>query len=92
MAGYKIEQRRLTHRGRQFHFVSYEGTPGNPARQIPPTEPTWYLMSGGKRWMVMPHHPGQEPLQLDNLFTEWLDANVFSEVERPATGGATQPA
>jgi hypothetical protein len=82
MSSYKPEQRRLTHRGRQFHFVSYEGQPGNVARQVPATVPTWFMMSSGKRWAVMPQQPGQEGEELDRLFAEWLEANVFAQEAR----------
>jgi len=77
MSSYKVEQHRLSHRGRSFHFVSYEGAPANPAKALPATEPTWFMMSAGKRWVVMPHHVGQEPAELDRLFAAWLDSNVF---------------
>lgn len=77
MSGYKVEQRRLTLRGREFHFVSYEGQLANPARQQPATVPTWFLMNAGKRWAVMPHQPGQEPDELDRLLTQWLEVYVF---------------
>ncbi len=77
MSGYRNEQHRLSHRGRTFHFVSYEGAPANPAKELPATQPTWYLMSGGKRWEVMPHLPGQDVAERDRLFVEWLDAKVF---------------
>lgn len=77
MSSYKPEQRRLTHRGRQFHFVSYEGQAANTARQVPATEPTWFMMSSGKRWAVMPHQPGQEGDELDRLLTQWLETHVF---------------
>jgi hypothetical protein len=78
MSGYKVEQQRLSHRGRSFHFVSYEGTPANLTKQVPATEPTWFLMSGGKRWAVMPQREGQDPADRDRLFAAWLDANVFA--------------
>ncbi len=77
MGSYKVEQRRLSVRGRGFHFVSYEGTPANPAKRIAATAPTWFMMSAGKRWAVMPHQVGQDPLELDRLFTEWLETHVF---------------
>jgi hypothetical protein len=74
----RIEQVRLTHRGRQFHFVSYEGQPGNPARQVPATIPAWYLMSSGKRWEAVPHRAGQDQIELEGLLTEWLEAHIFN--------------
>ena len=78
MGRFKVEQRRITLQGREFHFVSYEGQPANAARQQAATAPTWYLMSDGKRWLVMPHEPGQEPDELDGLLISWLETHVFS--------------
>lgn len=72
-----VEQRRLRYRGREFHFVSYDGLPANPKRGEPATDPAWWLMSGGTRWEVMPFHPGQAQEELDRGFQAWLDANVF---------------
>jgi hypothetical protein len=81
MAKYAVEQRRLAYRGREFHFVSYEGQPANPRRDEPATEAAWWLMSAGKRWEVMPYQPGQSEPELDRLFTEWLEAHVFQSQE-----------
>lgn len=81
MAGYKMEQRYLNHRGRRFHFVSYEGKPANAGRMQLATGPAWYLMSGGKRWEVMPHLPGQDAEEVDRRLTQWLDENVFAGVQ-----------
>jgi hypothetical protein len=72
-----VEQRRLQYRGREFHFVSYEGTPANAKRSQPATPPAWWLMSAGKRWEVMPFYPGRHQEELDHAFTAWLDAHVF---------------
>jgi hypothetical protein len=72
-----VEQRRLLYRGREFHFVSYDGLPANVKRAQPATGPAWWLMSAGTRWEVMPFHPGQEPADLDRAFTAWLDSHVF---------------
>ncbi|MDO8667104.1 MAG: hypothetical protein Q7J79_10865 [Gemmatimonadales bacterium] len=77
MSSYKVEQRRLTHRGREFHFVSYEGQPANAARKQDAILPTWFLMNGGKRWAVIPHQAGQEPVELDGQLTRWLEAHLF---------------
>jgi len=79
MGGYKVEQRRVTVRGRGFHFVSYEGTPANAHKQLAATVPMWFMMSAGKRWAVMPQQVGQDPLELDRLFTAWVEAHVFSQ-------------
>jgi len=78
MSSFKVEQRRVNVRGRGFHFVSYEGTPANTTKQIAATAPMWFMMSAGKRWAVMPHRVGQDPDELDRLFTEWVEAHVFA--------------
>jgi hypothetical protein len=77
MGKYTVEQHRITHRGREFHFVSYEGQPANEKRKQPAVEPAWFLMNSGKRWQVMPHQPGQDDAELERKFTEWLETNVF---------------
>jgi hypothetical protein len=77
MSAYKIQQRHLSHRGRPFHFVSYEGHPANPAKSIHAAPPTWFLIASGKRWEVMVHDPDQTADQCDRRFIAWLDENVF---------------
>lgn len=77
MSSFKLEQRRLTLRGREFHFVSYEGQLANAARHQPATIPTWFLMNAGKRWPVIAHQPGQETDELDRLLAQWLEQHVF---------------
>ncbi len=72
-----VEQRRLGHRGREFHFVSYDGVPANPKRAQPAKAPTWWLMSAGTRWEVMPCRPDWDEAELDRALTAWLDAHVF---------------
>ncbi len=72
-----VEQIRLHHRGRNFHFVCYEGNPGNPRRNLPATAPAWFLMSEGTRWEVMAFQPDQERDVLDKQFAAWLDDHVF---------------
>lgn len=78
MSGYKTEQRRVVHRGREFHFVTYEGELANPARLRIAIEPAWFLMHAGKRWAVMPHQIGQETDTVERELTRWLDRNVFA--------------
>jgi hypothetical protein len=77
MSKTRTEQRRVTHRGRSFHFVSYEAEPANPARDKPGVIAAWFLMSAGKRWFALPHEPGQDPLELDRQLTQWLERCVF---------------
>ena len=77
---YKTDQHRLVHRGRSFHFVSYEGLLANANKEQVATPPTWYLMSGGKRWAVMPQVPDQQPTDLDEQLGRWLDEHVFTGI------------
>jgi hypothetical protein len=84
VTSYKIEQRRLTHRGREFHFVSYEGRVANERRSESALPPMWYLMISGKRLEVMPQVPGQDELALDTAFVRWLDQHVFAAAAAPA--------
>lgn len=79
-----VEQRRLQYRGREFHFVSYEGLPANPKQARPATAPAWWLMAAGTRWEVMPFRPGFDEEALDRAFMAWLDANVFGSVAADA--------
>lgn len=94
MSAYKTQQHRLVHRGRSFHFVSYEGQPADLKKQQPETPPTWYLMLAGKRWMVSPEVGEAAPAELDRQFGEWLDAHVFSgapaalQSQQPPSAGA----
>jgi len=78
MATVKTQQRHLVHRGREFHFVSYEAQLANAKRQQEAMGPSWFLMSAGKRWAVMPHQPDQEPAELDRLLASWLETHVFA--------------
>lgn len=85
MKGPQTEQRRLQYRGREFHFVSFDGLPANPKRDRAATAPAWWLMNAGVRWEVMPFHAGQDMKDVDRAFTAWLDAHVFDSPQ--TTGG-----
>lgn len=78
MSGYKTDQRRVLHRGREFHFVSYDGAPANTRLGQAATQPAWYLMTAGKRWAVMPQVSEQSESALVVAFQVWLDAHVFT--------------
>lgn len=77
MSSYKTDQCRLVHRGKEFHFVSYEGHAANPAKGEVAAPAMWYLMRAGRRHEVMPQMPGQEEPDRDRQFAAWLDINVF---------------
>lgn len=72
MSSYKVEQRRLTYHGRDFHFVSYDGHPGDEGRGTVAVPPMWYLMGPGRRWPVMPQVPGQAEDTLEQALVGWL--------------------
>ena len=83
MSAYKVEQRRLTIRGRVFHFVSYEAVPANERRGQVAVPPMWHLMNEGKRRPVIPHMLGQEPTELDAALERWVETTIYA-VELPA--------
>jgi len=77
LSSHKTDQRRIAYRGKEFHFVSYEGHLANPTRGVEAMPPTWFLMRAGKRWEVMPVQVQQEEVELDHQLQQWLDENVF---------------
>jgi hypothetical protein len=77
VSSHKVEQRRLSHRGREFHFVSYDAQAANERRGEPAIPPMWYLMNEGKRRPVLPHVPGQELIELDGALLRWVDEQVY---------------
>jgi len=95
MSAYRTQQHRLIHRGRAFHFVSYEGQSADEKHQRREMPPSWYLMLAGKRWEVIPQVAETSPAELERQFGDWLDAHVFGgapavQSEQPlSTGAAT---
>ncbi len=77
MSSYKIEQHRVTYRGRHFHFVSYDGEPANERRGAPAVPPMWYLMGPAKRWPVIPHVAGQSEDEIAHALVGWLEEQGF---------------
>jgi hypothetical protein len=75
VSAYVVEQRRIAHRGRDFHFVSYEGRVDKATKTQ--ESPMWFLMSGGKRWQVMEQQQGQPSENIDRMLVGWLDKNIF---------------
>jgi hypothetical protein len=78
VSSYKVEQRRLSFRGRDFHFVSYEGRPANERRGEEASPPMWYLMGPAKRWPVMPQVLGQPDEDVDRALLGWLTRQEFA--------------
>jgi hypothetical protein len=82
MSSYKTDQHRLVHRGRVFHFVSYEARVANPRTGEEAMPATWFLMCSGKRRAVFTQVPDQDPEVVIAALTRWLDQHVFTA--RPA--------
>lgn len=74
MSAYKVEQRRIRYRGRDFHFVSYDARPANERRGEPAAPAMWYLMGPARRWPVMPQVPGQSDEELEAALVRWLES------------------
>ena len=89
MSAFKSQHRHLTIGGRSFHFVSYEGVPANPKRDIAATPPMWYAMVGGRRWPVSPCDPNLTTDQVDAALLLWAEENAVSPPGATAT--ATPP-
>ena len=79
MSSFKTDQRHVTYRGRDFHFVSYDAEPSNERMGREATPASWFLINAGKRWLVMPHIPGQQEAALEMALHDWLDVHVFGE-------------
>ena len=72
MSSYKVQQHRLSHGGKSFHFVSYDAHPANARRGEEAMGPMWYLMRAGKRWPVMPQVIGQPEVETAAELGAWL--------------------
>jgi hypothetical protein len=72
VSSYKVEQCRIHYRGRQFHFVSYDGHPANQRRGELAAPPMWYLMGPGRRWPVIPQVLGQPEDEIEQALVTWL--------------------
>ena len=79
MGAFRNEQRRLSHRGRDFHFVSYEARPANLARKEDAMPDTWYLVSTNNRWPAIPLLPDQPEPELIAALVLWLETSVFAD-------------
>jgi hypothetical protein len=78
MSSYKTDQHHVVHRGRKFHFVSYEACQANLRTGQVAMPATWFLMSAGKRWPVMGQLPDQDPEAVVAALTRWLDHHIFA--------------
>jgi hypothetical protein len=78
MAGFKNEQRHIQLRGKVFHFISYEAHDAIPSKKVQAMPATWYLISANNRWPAIPHVADQDPMEVDDLLTEWLEEHVLA--------------
>ncbi len=79
MSLYKPQQRHITVRDRDLHFVSYEAHPADPRRDAEAEPEMWYLMRAGRRWAVMPRKPDELPEETDELLRVWAEENAFGD-------------
>lgn len=79
MSSYKTDQHRFVHRGKTFHFVSYEAQVANQRTGQAAVPATWFLMASGKRWPALAQIPNQDPEVVIRALTRWLDQNIFAE-------------
>ena len=80
MALYKNQQRYIQYRGREFHFVSYEGLPADPRKERAQVPPTWFLLNAGKRWAAFPQMAEEPEEDIDRRLVAWLEQNVFDGI------------
>ncbi|MEO8140434.1 MAG: hypothetical protein ABI742_12350 [Gemmatimonadota bacterium] len=75
MTRLRVDQHRVFHRGREFHFVTYDGDadPENTGGAA-----MWYLMSGLRRCEAIRQVPEQDEPTLDARLRRWLDTNAFA--------------
>ena len=79
MSLYKPQQRHVTVRDRELHFVSYEAHAADPRHDADAEPEMWYLMRAGRRWAVMPRNPDQPAEETDELLRIWAEENAFGE-------------
>lgn len=84
MSSYKTDQHHVSHRGRKFHFVSYEAHGPNARTGEAAMPACWFLMRAGKRFPAMEQTAEQDPEAVVAALTRWLDQNVFGA--SPAAG------
>lgn len=83
MSAFKPQQRHLTIRGRDYHFVSYEGHPADARKQLTSAPSMWFLMVEGRRFPVFPCEPSQPLLEVDAALSVWVEDNALGPVAAP---------
>jgi hypothetical protein len=93
VAGFKPQQHHLSIRGRDFHFVSYEGQPADARKNLLAQPSMWYLMCEGRRLPAIVCEEGQSLTAVDDALREWAEANAIGPAERaPSKGPRAAPA
>jgi hypothetical protein len=78
MSSYKIQQLRVVHHGRDFHFVSYDCIPADARKELAAVPAMWYLMGPGKRWPVMEQVAGLTEAEVERGLVSWLNEQDFA--------------
>ena len=91
MGKYQHEQRRLEHRGRRFHFISYDAQDADLKQKTVAMPATWYLASSGNRWPAIPQTVEQSKAELEALLTVWLEDFVFAPSPPPRPAAPEPP-
>jgi hypothetical protein len=81
VGGFKPQQHHLSIRGRDFHFVSYEGRPADLRRNLLAEPSMWYLMCAGRRWPALLCDRAQTLESVDAALRAWAEGNAVGPVE-----------
>jgi hypothetical protein len=92
LSTFKPQQRRLTIKGRAFHFVSYEGRAANERRGEKAEPSMWYLMLEGRRCPTVPCQPDQPETEIDQALLRWVEEQGLTTLPavRPAKAPSTR--
>ena len=83
MSAFKSQQRFITIRGRDFHFVSYEGRPANVRRGEEAAPAMWYLMVEGHRCPALLWEQSQSLDEVDRDLAKWAADHAFGPPGEP---------
>ena len=81
MSAFKPQQRHLTVRDREFHFVAYEGSPTKLRAGQEPYPAMWYLMVEGRRCPALLFDSEQDLPQVDEALCAWAEDNAIGSME-----------
>ena len=78
MSAFKPQQRHLTIRDREFHFVAYEAREANKHRGEEASPAMWYLMRDGRRWPAIPWDANMPSDGVDASLIRWAEAEAMA--------------